>query len=444
MHFSNSISKRTSNSIFIIGIISIIILFLTFFLLPFKFDNVLAKEEVVISYADNISSTHQFIVDKFNEEYKGRIRVETIDLPFEKFSTNERKELLIRSLRSKSEKLDIFAVDLIWLARFAKWAEPLDKYIVENDTLSLLDQALESCIFGNHLVALPMYLDIGVMYYRKDLLKKIPNYPKIERKLKEGITWKDFISLRKYFELDKNQFYIFPADNYEGLVCSYIEILQNNSPIAYSNSSFKIVTEENKNTLELLHDLIYKYNMSPGVITEFNENNCYEYFIENDGVFLRGWPSSIRDFKNLSNLQNVDTLLGKAALPYIEGSRPRSVFGGWNLMLSKYSENKKEAFEFIKFVLRKETQKILYENGSYLPTLAEIYEDKNFIERYPDIINDKNLLNNGIHRPFLNNYTKFSDVISYYTNQVLKGNLTIEDALINTNKSLSSGELILR
>jgi multiple sugar transport system substrate-binding protein len=32
--------------------------------------------------------------------------------PFQKFSTNERKELLTRSLRSKSDRIDIFSVDL--------------------------------------------------------------------------------------------------------------------------------------------------------------------------------------------------------------------------------------------------------------------------------------------------------------------------------------------
>lgn len=148
----------------------------------YSFSNLTKNDsEIVITYADNISSAHKYLIEKFNKINKGKIRIEPIDLPFSKFSTNERKELIARSLRSKSKKLDIFAVDLIWTARFAKWAEPLDKYVTPNDTTDILSQPLESCKFNNHLFALPIYLDIGTIFYRKDLIKQIPNYKAFEK-----------------------------------------------------------------------------------------------------------------------------------------------------------------------------------------------------------------------------------------------------------------------
>ncbi len=81
---------------------------------------------VRVYYADNISPAHQQIIDRFNELYRWKIEVVPVNLPFEKFSTNERKELFARSLRNKSDRLDIFAVDLIWVSSFSRWAEPLD------------------------------------------------------------------------------------------------------------------------------------------------------------------------------------------------------------------------------------------------------------------------------------------------------------------------------
>ena len=68
-----------------------------------------------IYFVDHISAAHQKVIDKFNEKYKGQIEVVAINLPFVKFSTNERKELLARYLRSKSDRIDIFSVDQIWL-----------------------------------------------------------------------------------------------------------------------------------------------------------------------------------------------------------------------------------------------------------------------------------------------------------------------------------------
>jgi len=82
-----------------------------------------------IYFADNISIAHEALIKRFNETYRGEIEVVPINLPFSKFSTNERKELLARSLRSRSDLIDVFAVDLIWVPRFAKWCEPLDIHI---------------------------------------------------------------------------------------------------------------------------------------------------------------------------------------------------------------------------------------------------------------------------------------------------------------------------
>src|SRR5512140_3173445 len=79
------------------------------------------QEPTRVYFADNISKAHRVIIAEFNKRHAGSIEVVPVDLPFDKFSTNERKELLARSLRSKSDKIDIFAVDLIWVPRFARW-----------------------------------------------------------------------------------------------------------------------------------------------------------------------------------------------------------------------------------------------------------------------------------------------------------------------------------
>jgi len=84
-----------------------------------------------IYYVDNISSAHQKIIDAFNKKYAGQIEVVAINLSFDKFSTNERKELLARYLRNKSDRIDVFAVDQIWVPRFAKWAVPLTAFILK-------------------------------------------------------------------------------------------------------------------------------------------------------------------------------------------------------------------------------------------------------------------------------------------------------------------------
>ncbi|MDH3268546.1 MAG: hypothetical protein OEM46_06795, partial [Ignavibacteria bacterium] len=179
-----------------------------------------------INYVSHISDAHQKVIDKFNEKYEGRIRVESINLPFEKFSTNERKELLARYLRSKSDRIDVFTVDQIWVPRFAKWVLPLERYFNQEERDKLLDYGMQTCFFNDSLVAIPLYIDIAVMYYRDDLLSNFQNYKTLRQNINNSISWEDLINIRTNREKKLNPFFLFPADSYEGLMCMFVELLE--------------------------------------------------------------------------------------------------------------------------------------------------------------------------------------------------------------------------
>src|SRR3989304_9804646 len=119
--------------IIISTILAAIFIFFTFVLSPVDLDSRSTSKIKTIYFVDHISSAHQKVINRFNEKYKGSIKVETINLSFEKFSTNERKELLARYLRSKNDRIDIFSIDQIWVPRFAKWGVPLDKFFKDDE-----------------------------------------------------------------------------------------------------------------------------------------------------------------------------------------------------------------------------------------------------------------------------------------------------------------------
>lgn len=175
-------------------LVTVFILF-TFVFSPNAVDNSRGKVKTIY-FADNISKAHQKIIDQFNKKYEGQIKVETINLPFEKFSTNERKELLARYLRSKSNRIDIFSVDIIWVPRFAKWSMPLNTLIDTQKVINLLPFALKSCIYNDKLYALPLYIDIAVMYYRDDLLRNYLIIRKLQMNWQHQLPGRDSLSYR--------------------------------------------------------------------------------------------------------------------------------------------------------------------------------------------------------------------------------------------------------
>jgi multiple sugar transport system substrate-binding protein len=403
-----------------------------------------STEPIKIYFAADISYAHQKVIDEFNKEYEGKIKVITIDLPFKKFSTNERKELLARTLRSNSDRLDVFAVDQIWVPRFTKWSAPITNFLPEFNRKDFLNLALETCYYDNKLLAIPLNIDVNMMFYRRDLLEKIPGYDTLKSKLMNSITWKEFLDLSKNFNERNDPFYIFPADDYEGLVVSFMDLILSQDRNYFKNNNFNFNTPVAQKALKLLYDFINVYHISPESVVNFNEASSYKYFIENNGVFLWGWPSYEKDKKNLYKSTLKDKLLVKAALPHFEHLPPTTILGGWNIMVSKYSKKKNEISEFLKFITSEKAQEMLYVNGAYLPILNTFYNDSVYLKKYPDLIFKKKLLDSGVHRPFLEDYTRISDIISYYVNKALKKEIPLDEALSKITTMVELNKILIK
>lgn len=383
-----------------------------------------------IYYVDNISKAHQKVIDAFNKKYAGQIEVEAINLSFDKFSTNERKELLARYLRNKSDRIDVFAVDQIWVPRFAKWAVPLTPYYSARDRQNLLNYALETCVYDDVLMAFPLYIDIAHLYYRDDFLRKLPNYKELQAKLKASITWENFADLSKRFSVAKNAYYVFQADNYEGLICCFFEMMANRKRSFYRNDTLFLSETRFKKVLNQLLNTIYQDKVSPGKVVDLKENESIDFLLDEDGFSVRGWSSQ----KSRGTTPEHSSLLNnleKAPTPHFTGEKPVSIFGGWNLMISKYSTNVSESVKFINFITSEESQKLMYKEGGYLPVLNFLYEDKKFSEENPDLNFYKGLMKYGAHRPFFKKYTIFSDILASVIHSALKREISV-DAAVNT------------
>ncbi len=394
-----------------------------------------------IYFADRMSSAHLSLINIFNKKYVGRIKVIPVDFPNQNFSTNERKELLARSLRGRGDGIDLIAVDIIWVQRFAKWCEPLSKYFTQNDINSFIEPVLKSCYYEGELYAVPFDLCEGVLYYRKDLIQQTKDGNKIIEKLKQGITWDEFIKINS--QLNKsNPYYIFPADNYEGLVCSYAELLLGLDDKYFEKNNFNLNTPESEKALQLLVDLVNKYNVTPKVCTDFTEIPSYGYFIENDGIFLRGWQTYDKDFINTSLQSEKANLLEKAPLPYFKEGKQSAVLGGMNLMVSKFSNKKNEVLTFLKFLLSKEAQEVILREAQYFPIIKTFYEDSVYLKKYPELVDYKELLKHGVLRPAHEDYTRYSEIMSYYFKQAIMGRMPVKSALEMATNAMQTKQFL--
>ena len=376
------------------------------------------------------------LIDKFNRINKGKIEVIPINLPYEKFSTNKRKELITKNLRNRNSRIDIYAIDVVWGERFVKWSEPLNDYFSNEEINLILDQAKHYCYSDSVLYSIPFFADIGILYYREDLLKRAEHHEDLFNKVKRGITWEELASMKipgcKYN-------YLFQADDYEGLMCNFLEIAGRNSVIP---SKLNII-EINKNIisqrLNYVRDLIYKKKIIPKMVTGFDESMTFNFALENDVPFFRGWPTGIKNIRLKKKLIPKTQFLKIAPLPSFEGDSPVSTIGGWNLIVSKNSKNKEESVKFIKFLISASSQKLMWENNRYLPILKSFYTDSTYLAKYPELKLCLNLIKSGAFRIKNPQYTRISDILTENLNQYFKEKISAEKFI---SKSLNDINLI--
>jgi multiple sugar transport system substrate-binding protein len=440
-----AISRENQQSILLLaGVVTVLMAVLLYLLAPSLIPATRSVEGTKVYFADRISSAHRKIIDRFNQIHRGKIEVVPVDLPFDKFSTNERKELLARTLRSKSEKLDLFSVDLIWVERFARWCEPLDAYFPEDQRKDIIPLALQSCFSGAHLVAMPLHVDIGLMYYREDVINRLPDAAAVKERLRESITWSGLLQLRQRLGYTGKPFYIFQADEYEGLVCNYLELVKSRDKTALTSDHIDLDSPAARAALQMMVDLVNREKVSPLKVTQFDELRSYTFMLDNDAVFVRGWPNFVENFRATYRDTFRLNHIRKAALPHFEGTTPTSVIGGWDLMLSKFSARKAEALEFVRFVETREAQQILYESEGFPPVSKPIYEDSIYMASHPDLAYYYKLLKRGFHRPSLVDYTRISDVLSHYVRLAIRKEISVEDALRSASRMSSENKVLIK
>ncbi|MBN2282159.1 MAG: extracellular solute-binding protein [Candidatus Marinimicrobia bacterium] len=417
-------------TIFLIVIVAILISLL-FYQIPIDFGK--NKSSVnKIHFADNMTAAHVKLIRNFNQHYEGQIEVIPIHLPFEKFTTNERKELIARSLRNKNSKIDIFTVDCISVSRFAKWAEPLKPHLTEIEKNEILPEALQAEAQANQWVSIPLHVDIGVMFYRKDLVTFMDPSGELEKRIKNSITWEELVNLKKGRPL-----YLFQGYNYEGLICNCMELTGSKNPDIIGQYFENLDDLSIQQSCHFLYDLIYTYQIVPREVTGYDENAVYMHAISENIPFFRGWPGFLREIDDYPGGTALKEKIGIAPVPHFQGKNITSVFGGWNLMLSKNSKHKAAAILFLKFILSDEAQKILFQEAGYLPIKPNLYHDDNLLKEYPYLSEIRRMMKNGIYRPYIPNYTVKSDILSTAVNQSLKQEISVEKALKKASQKIT-------
>jgi ABC-type glycerol-3-phosphate transport system substrate-binding protein len=106
-------------------------------------------------------------------------------------------------------------------------------------------------------------------------------------------------------------------------------------------------------------------------------------------------------------------------------------------------QKKAQAISFIKFLLRKESQEIIFERGGFFPVIRALYEEEPYKKKFPELIEINRMLASGVHRPSHENYTRYSEILAHYVCMAIRNQITPEVALVEATKAIESEKISL-
>jgi multiple sugar transport system substrate-binding protein len=341
--------------------------------------------------------------------------------------TDQRRQALVISLEAQQPNPDLFLMDVVWIKQFVEsgWLQPLDELIEEsNFPIDIFFKKIIEQVnkHNDTLYALPVFLDVALLYYRSDLLKKYgyQNPPE---------TWNQLVDYsEKIVQKDDINGFAWQGAQYEGMICSFNEFINSNNGGILVNDKFKINTSKNIEALKFMRDLIWKYNVSPqNTFTDMKEEEVRRNFQSGNAIFERNWTYAWKLHQGSDSPVRGKT--GVTILPHFKNGKSVSTLGGWHIGLSKYSDEKKEAWELIKYITSYEVQKKMIMTIGWNPSRKDVYDDPDVKEEIPQVNILKETLENSVARPVLAYYPQLSDVIQRFINNCLAGKMTAEEAL---------------
>jgi trehalose/maltose transport system substrate-binding protein len=326
-------------------------------------------------------------------------------------------------LGAESSDVDGMQIDVIWPGVLASHAVDLSEALTWQGH-DFFERIVANNTVNDILVGVPWFTDAGLLYYRKDLMEAngISEPP---------ATWDDLeAAAQTIMDAEKSnnadfQGFVWQGNPYEGLTCDALEwqVSNGGGVIIEADGTVSVNNENAIASFERARGWVN--GISPEGVTTYMEEEARGVWQGGNAAFMRNWPYAYA--LGQADDSSIKDTFGVGVLPKGtgEGAQNADCLGGWQFMVSKYSENVDAAIEYAKFMSSFEVQKSFAIEKSHLPTISSLYEDADVLaanEFFGSLV--EVFLGGAVARPSTVSADLYPDVsAAYYTavNQILVG-----------------------
>jgi len=337
-------------------------------------------------------------------------------------SSTDRLALYLQLLASGAPDIDVLQIDVVWVGMLASQLIDLAPWV--NDAPAQhFASLIENDTVGGRLVALPWWTDVGLLYYRKDLLARHGFTP--------PRTWQQLTETAAAIQRAERAAgrrglwgFVFQGKAYEGLTCNALEWIDSFGGGTILDADGEVTVDNPRAVAALALAATWVGDIAPPGVLNYDEEASRGVFQSGNAVFMRNWPYAWALAQGIDS--PVRGRVGVMPLPAggVEGGKGSGTLGGWHLAVSRHSRHPAEAADLVAFLTGRAQQKKRAIEASYNPTIPALYEDAQVLAANPFFGALLEPLRNAVARPSRAagvHYNRVSNAVWRAAHDVLAG-----------------------
>jgi multiple sugar transport system substrate-binding protein len=324
-------------------------------------------------------------------------------------AADQKHQLYVQWLNAGASDPDILQLDVIWTPEFAAagWILPLNQF--SPDTSAFFASTIAANQWQDSLYALPWFIDVGMLYWRTDLMAKPP------------ATFTDLVREGRRAQQGRRlrYGYVWQGARYEGLVVNFLEYLGAYGGRILDGGRVVVNSPQGLQALNEMRDQIYRYGVVPRAVLTWHEEESRFAFQNGEAAFMRNWPYPVPLLQDTSQ-SRVAGKFAVAPMPAGPGGSPTSAIGGAQLAINRRTEHPEAAWAVINYLTQPEQMRERARVVGQFPTREGVYDDPDLatgLTIQPAII--RQIIEYAVPRPVTPVYTQLSEILQIQLHRAL-------------------------
>jgi multiple sugar transport system substrate-binding protein len=335
-------------------------------------------------------------------------------------AADQRHQLYVQWLNARAPEPDVLQLDVIWTAEFAAagWILPLDTF--GPDLEDFIPAVHAASRWRDALYAVPWFVDVGLLYWRTDLMDAPP------RSLMELRQ-----AARRSVDAGATRFgLVWQGARYEGLITVFLEHLGAFGGGILDARGRVIVDEPaSVRALTFMRDAVAVDGFVPSSVLTWQEEHVRFAFQNGSAAFMRNWPYAWTLLQDDSR-SRVANRFAVAPFPAADEGRPTAALGGAQLAVNAASAHPALAWALVAFLTAPEQMLERARLAGQLPARRSLYDTAALAEALPIPVQQvRRIVDAATPRPVTPVYSELSEILQVRLHRALTGQQPPEVAL---------------